>query len=60
MKDTLRYVAFVVGGGALVISAFADQLGIGASPGFGVRQSLGVLLGIVVLAATAWLSSRNR
>ncbi len=60
MQTALRYVAFIVAGGILVISLFADQLGIGGAPGFGSKQIAGALFGVVALAALAWLSTRKR
>jgi hypothetical protein len=33
---------------AVVVSAFADPLGIGRSPGFGWRQMLGVVVGLLL------------
>ncbi len=47
----------VIGAGALVvlISAFADPMGLGRSPGFGWRQTLGVVVGALVVAAGVYL-----
>ncbi len=47
----------VIGAGVLLIliSAFADPLGLGRSPGFGWRQTLGVIIGALVLAAGLYL-----
>ncbi len=47
----------VIGAGVLLvlISAFADPLGLGQSPGFGWRQTLGVIIGALVLSAGFYL-----
>jgi hypothetical protein len=47
----------LIGAGVLVvlISAFADPMGLGRSPGFGWRQTLGVVVGALVVAAGAYL-----
>ena len=45
-RRTLAYGALVGGIGLVLISALADQLGIGSEPAtFGYLQSLGVVLG---------------
>ncbi len=51
----------VIGAGVLLvlISAFADPLGLGRSPGFGWRQTLGVIIGALVLAAGLYLQRRK-
>ncbi len=51
----------VIGAGVLLvlISAFADPLGLGRSPGFGWRQTLGVVIGALVLAAGLYLRRRK-
>ena len=43
----------VIGGGVflVLISLFADQMGLGRSPGFGWRQILGVVVGALVILA---------
>ncbi len=47
----------VIGAGVLVvlIAAFADPMGLGRSPGFGWRQTLGVVVGALVVAAGVYL-----
>ena len=60
MKTAPRYVAFIVAGAILVISLFADQLGIGGAPGFGSKQIAGTVFGVVALAALGWLFTRKR
>lgn len=51
----------VIGAGVLLvlISAFADPLGLGRSPGFGWRQTLGVIIGALVILAGLYLRRRK-
>ncbi len=51
----------VIGAGVLLvlISAFADPLGLGRSPGFGWRQTLGVIIGALVILAGFYLRRRK-
>ncbi len=51
----------VIGAGVLLvlISAFADPLGLGRHPGFGWRQTLGVIIGTLVIAAGLYLRRRK-
>lgn len=50
----------IVGILIVLISALADRLGLGRSPGFGWRQGLGVLIGALVIAAGLYLRRRER
>jgi hypothetical protein len=52
----------VIGVGLLLIliALFADLLGLGRSPGFGWRQTLGVLVGVLVVAAGLYLWRRPK
>jgi hypothetical protein len=43
----------------VVVSAFADRLGLGRSPGFGWRQALGVVVGALIFAAGIYLRERK-
>ena len=47
----------VIGAGVLVvlIAAFADPMGLGRSAGFGWRQTLGVVVGALVVLAGVYL-----
>jgi protein-S-isoprenylcysteine O-methyltransferase Ste14 len=51
----LARVVIVVGALLVLISLFADQMGLGRSPGFGWRQTLGVVVGVLVILAGAYL-----
>jgi uncharacterized membrane protein len=51
----LARVAIVVGALLVLISLFADPLGLGRSPGFGWKQILGVVVGALVILAGVYL-----
>jgi hypothetical protein len=48
-NKTLSQIAKVVGILLVIVSALADPLGLGRGPGFGWRQILGVVLGLVLV-----------
>jgi hypothetical protein len=52
----------MIGVGVLLglISLFADPLGLGRSPGFGWRQTLGVVVGALVILGGLYLRRRWR
>ena len=52
----------VIGAGILlvVISALADPLGLGRSPGIGWVQTLGVIIGALLIAAGLYLRRRPK
>ena len=56
------FARIVFGAGILlvVISAFADPLGLGRSPGVGWRQTLGVIIGALLIAAGLYLRRRPK
>jgi type IV secretory pathway VirB2 component (pilin) len=43
---------------SILISGFADPHGLGRSPGFGWRQTLGVIVGALVILAGLYLRRR--
>jgi hypothetical protein len=45
----LARLTIVVGALLVLISLFADQMGLGRSPGFGWRQILGIVIGALVI-----------
>ena len=53
---TLMIVGIVI----VLLSALADPLGLGRSPGFGWRQTLGVIVGAVVILAGVYLRRRAK
>jgi hypothetical protein len=52
----------VIGVGLLLIliAMFADTLGLGRSPGFGWRQTLGAVVGVLVVVVGAYLLRRGK
>ena len=53
-KRTIGLIVLVAGLLLVILSITADAVGIGAEPGFGWKQTLGVILGVLVAAAAAW------
>ena len=54
LAKTLMIVGILI----VLIAALADPLGLGRSPGFGWRQTLGVIVGALVIAAGLYLRRR--
>ena len=54
-SPVLARVAIIVGALLVLISLFADQMGLGRSPGFGWIQALGVVVGALVMLAGGYL-----
>lgn len=50
-KRNLGIALFVVGAALVIISILADTLGIGGQSGFGWKQTIGVVVGAVILIA---------
>ena len=48
-RRTWSWLVLVVGVLLAVISTFADQLGVGAMPGFGWKQTLGLAVGLALV-----------
>ena len=44
----------VLGGLLVLVSLFADPLGLGGTPGFGWKQTLGLLVGVALAALGVW------
>jgi hypothetical protein len=55
--QTPAFAWTVIGVGVLVVilAAFADPLGLGRSAGFGWRQGLGIVVGVLIAAVGFWL-----
>lgn len=51
MQATSGTILLIVGVILILVSAFAEQIGIGTEPGFGWRQTLGVVIGVAALVA---------
>lgn len=48
------WLTLVVGVLLALISIFADQLGLGAMPIFGWKQTLGLVIGVVLILLAVW------
>ena len=57
-RPMLARVVIGVGVLLVLIALFADPLGLGRSPGFGWRQGLGVIIGVLVMLAGLYLRRR--
>jgi uncharacterized membrane protein len=53
-QPTWWLVILVVGIVVTLLSVFADALGVGRTPGFGWKQSLGVIIGVVLIGLGLW------
>jgi hypothetical protein len=50
----LALVIVVLGGLVALVSIFADALGVGGQPGFGWKQSIGLVAGLALVAFGVW------
>lgn len=53
-KRTTGIIIVIVGLVLAVVSLAADQLGIGGSPGIGLRQIVGAVVGVLIIAGGIW------
>jgi hypothetical protein len=58
-NPTLAWVLIAVGAIVVLIALFADPVGVGKSAGFGWKQGLGVVIGVVVIVAGFYLRRRK-
>ncbi len=58
-QKTLGIILVVLGIVLLVVAVFADSLGVGARHGFGWKQIVGSIAGVVVAVVGAWLTRRK-
>jgi len=56
LAKTLMIVGILI----VLVAALADPLGLGRSPGFGWRQTLGVVVGALVVAGGVYLWRRGK
>jgi len=59
-SPALAKTLMIVGVFIVLLSALADPLGLGRSPGFGWRQTLGVIVGALVILAGLYLRRRTK
>ena len=55
-KKTIGVLLIILGVVVLVVSLAADGLGIGGMPGFGWKQILGTVVGVIVALGGVWLA----
>ena len=58
-QKTLGTILVVLGVVLLLVAVFADTLGFGAGRGFGWKQIVGSVVGVVVAVVGAWLARRK-
>jgi hypothetical protein len=59
-RPQLGRVVIGVGLLLLLIALFADSLGLGRSPGVGWKQTLGAVVGVLVVVVRAYLLRRGK
>jgi hypothetical protein len=57
---TVAYILIGVGVCVVLLSGFADSLGLGRHPGFGLFQTIGVVIGALVILAGLYLWFKQR
>ena len=57
-KKTIGIALIVIGVIVLIVSLAADAIGLGGAPGFGYKQIIGVLAGVIV-AVIGYFYSRK-
>ncbi|MBE3067704.1 MAG: hypothetical protein IMZ73_09820 [Chloroflexi bacterium] len=55
-KKTIGFLLIILGVVVLVVTLAADTLGIGNVPGFGWKQILGAVIGVIVALGGVWLA----
>lgn len=58
-KRTIGLIVMIAGLLLVLLSITADLVGIGAEPGFGWKQILGVIVGFLMVAGAAWVSRKK-
>jgi len=53
-QQAWSWLMLAVGVVLAVISIFADRIGLGATPGFGWKQTLGLLVGLALVVLGVW------
>jgi hypothetical protein len=53
-RQAWSWLMVAVGVVLAMISIFADRIGLGATPGFGWKQTLGLLIGVALIALGLW------
>ncbi len=58
-RKTLGYILVAAGAVVVLVSVFADSLGLGAAAGFGWRQTIGAIVGVIIAVVGVWLGTRK-
>ncbi len=58
-RKTLGYVLVGLGIIVFLVSVLADTLGLGSVAGFGWKQAVGAVLGLVIAVVGGWLAFRR-
>lgn len=58
-KKTIGIILLIGGVIILILSLFADPIGIGGAPGFGFKQITGTIAGAVIAAAGLFVSQKK-
>ena len=53
-KRTIGFIVILAGLILVILSITADMIGIGAKPGFGWNQTLGLIVGFLIVAGAGW------
>jgi uncharacterized membrane protein len=53
-RPAWTWIVLAVGVLLALISIFADQIGLGTTPGFGWKQTLGLVVGVVLAVLGVW------
>ena len=58
-RKTIGIALIVIGVVALIVSLAADPIGLGGAPGFGYKQIVGTVVGVVVAAVGYYYVSKS-
>ncbi len=56
IKELTPILVLVIGIGLLAASLLADVIGIGDDPGFGLQQTTGTIVGVIITAVGSYLT----
>jgi len=59
-RQAWAWLMLVVGVVLALASILADRIGLGAMPGFGWKQTLGLLVGLALIVLGLWRRRRTR
>ncbi len=59
-QKTIGYIVVAVGVILVIMAVLADSLGFGVGRGFGWKQIVGSVVGVLLAVVGVWLASRKR